>query len=409
MRVFTRFNKLILVVLILSAGCTVNRTSRISLEEHYVVMLSMDGFRWDYASRVETPWLDYIASNGVRAEYSKPAFPTKTFPNHYSMATGLYPDHHGIVDNNFTCPIHGVYRLGDRAAVENGVFYGGEPIWVTAEQQQVTAASYFWVGSEAPVKGIQPTYWKQYDGQVPYSNRIDTVLHWLSLPEQQRPRLVTFYFEEPDLTGHNKGPNSKEINLLVAELDSLVGVLITRLSKLPHYNKINLIVTSDHGMIEISPDRYVDISSHTPREWYIRSHGGNPLLHVTPREEMMDSAYNILKKVKHISVWKKDEVPAYLNYGTNERIEQMVILADSAWSLGWGKPRESYYTGGGHGWDNSNSDMWTIFYAMGPAFKKAHQHPPIEVVDLYPLIARILRLKPARVDGKPERVEGMLR
>ncbi|MFW5706507.1 MAG: alkaline phosphatase family protein [Bacteroidota bacterium] len=404
--------KLFLVLLIAGVvftSCELSGEKRIPAEEQYVVMLSMDGFRWDYASRVETPWLDYIAANGVHAEYSKPAFPSKTFPNHYSMATGLYPDNHGIVDNNFTCPELGTFRLGDRESVENGSFYKGEPIWVTAERQNVKTASFFWVGSEAPVQGIQPAYWKKFDGRVPFTDRMDTVISWLQLPEQQRPRLITFYFQEPDSQGHRTGPNSPEVDQLVMELDSLVGVFINDLKALPHYEQINLIVTSDHGMTEVNPDRYVDISAYTPRDWYERSHGGNPMLHVTPKEGMMDSVMTILQTVDHISVWKKEDVPARLNFGKNPRIEQVVILADSTWSIGWGKPRANYYTGGAHGWDNAKKDMHTIFYAMGPSFKKNHQHPSIEVVDLYPLIARIMELEPAPVDGKLERVEGMLR
>lgn len=399
----------LLLIGAMSFACTSQKQSSLHTTEQYVVMLSMDGWRWDYASRVETPNLDYIATMGVMAEYSKPAFPSKTFPNHYSMATGLYPDNHGIVDNNFTCPELGTYRLGDRASVENGAFYGGEPIWVTAETQGVTTASFFWVGSEAPVKGVQPTYWKQFDGRVPFTDRIDTVLHWLQLPLDQRPRLVTFYFQEPDSQGHATGPDSPEIDQLVMHLDSLVGVLIAGLKDLDIYNQINLIVTSDHGMTEVSPERYIDISAYTPRNWYTRTHGGNPLLHADPIEGMMDSIYNILQQVENIYVWKKAEVPARLNYGTNPRIGELVILADSTWSVGWGRAREGYNSGGAHGWDNAKKDMHTIFYAMGPAFKVNHRHQAIEVVDLYPLIARIMGLRPAEVDGKMERVEGMLR
>ncbi len=406
-----RSNLLLLVlVLVCFSSCSLKSGSRIPPSEQYVVMLSMDGFRWDYADRVETPYLDYIANRGVKAEYIKPAFPSKTFPNHYSMATGLYPDNHGIVDNNFTCPDLGLtFRLGDRETVENGAFYGGEPIWVTAEKQGVTSASFFWVGSEAPVQGIQPTYWKRYNNSVPFTNRIDTVLAWLQLPTEKRPHLITFYFQEPDSQGHRTGPDSPEIDQLVVELDSLVGVLINGLKALDHYRYINLIVTSDHGMTEVSPDRYVDISEYTPRDWYERSHGGNPVLHVNPKPGMIDSAYAILSTVENVSVWKKADVPERLNYGTNPRIGDLVIVADSTWSLGWGKPRSTYYTGGAHGWDNAKKDMHAIFYAMGPAFKVNHKHPSIEVVDLYPLITRIMGLKPAEIDGKLERVKGMLR
>ncbi len=399
---------LLMFAAIIISSCSLQKSRQIPAHEQYVVMLSMDGFRWDYASRVETPWLDYIAANGVMTEYVIPAFPSKTFPNHYSMATGLYPDNHGIVDNNFTCPVHGRYRLGDREAVENGAFYSGEPIWVTAEKQNVTTASFFWVGSEAPVQGIQPTYWKRFDGRIPFTNRMDTVIAWLSLEEELRPRLVTFYFQEPDSQGHRTGPDSPEIDALVMELDSLVGVFISDLKQLPHYKKINFIVTSDHGMTEVTMDRYVDIASYTPRDWYVRTHGGNPVLHVTPREELRDTIMQILQQVENVTVWRKEEVPARLNYGTNPRIEEIIIMADSTWSVGWGPPSERFNTGGAHGWDNAKKDMHTIFYAMGPAFKKGYKHTPIEVVDLYPLITRIMGLEPVEVDGKLERVEGML-
>jgi alkaline phosphatase D len=377
--------------------------------EPYVVMLSMDGFRWDYASRVRTPNLDKLAENGVKAEYVIPAFPSKTFPNHYSMATGLYPDNHGIVNNNFYCPeLDMVYRIGDRQMVENTAFYGGEPIWVTAEKQGLTTASYFWVGSEAPVKGIQPTYWKRYEHSFPFENRIDTVIKWLNLPEKERPRLITFYFHEPDGTGHNPGPNTPELDQMVIRVDSLVGVLVKRLSELPIANQINLIVTSDHGMTEVSTERYVDLGRHVRREWLERWQGGNPLFSLKPVEGKLDYVYNILKSVKNIKVWKANEIPARLNYGKNPRVLDLIVLADSTWSVGWGRPNERYYSGGAHGWDNAQKDMHTIFYATGPAFKKGHLHTPMEVVDLYPLIAKILNLEPAEVDGKLERVMGML-
>lgn len=408
-RVLYLFSIALLVVMLLlpAPGQSANRNRS---REPYVVMLSMDGFRWDYASRVPTPNLDRIAAQGVMAEYVKPAFPTKTFPNHYSMATGLYPDNHGIVANNFYCPeLDLVYRLGDRQSVENGAFYGGEPIWVTAQKQGMITASYFWVGSEAPIQGIQPTYWKRYDNDVPFGDRIDTVVTWLSLPVEKRPRLITFYFNEPDSQGHDFGPDAPEIDAMVMHLDSLVGVLLDKLSQLPIARQINLIVTSDHGMTPISTDRHIDLSQHVRREWFDRSHGGSPMFLLKPVEGKKEEVYRILKEVPNLSVWKSGEVPARLNYGQNPRTLDLVVLADSTWSLGWGPPRGTFFTGGNHGWDNAQKDMHTIFYAMGPAFRRNHRHPPIEVVDLYPLIARILRLQPATVDGRLERTIRMLR
>ncbi len=379
------------------------------VKDTYVVMLSMDGFRWDYAGRVPTPNLDYIADQGVMAEYVIPAFPSNTFPNHYTMATGLYPDNHGIVNNNFYCPeLDMTYRMRDRESVENGIFYGGEPIWVTAEKQGMTAASYFWVGSEAPIQGIQPTYWKVYNTRDPFGDRIDTVAHWLQLPEEQRPRLVTFYFHEPDSQGHRTGPDSPEINELVMELDSLLGVFLEKMKALPIYDQINFIVTSDHGMTERSKERYIDLEQYIQRDWIDIAFGGNPVMMWRPVEGMTDSIYHILQEVEHLHVWRSGELPGRLNFGHNPRALDLVLLADSTWSIGWGEPSERFYTGGGHGWDNAKKDMHTIFYAMGPAFRNGHVHGPIETVDLYPLITQILQLDPAPVDGKLERVSGML-
>ncbi len=379
-------------------------------DDVYVIMLSMDGFRWDYADRVPTPNLDFIATNGVKAEYVVPAFPSNTFPNHYTMATGLYPDNHGIVNNNFYCPVLDMtYRMRDRAAVENGAFYGGEPIWVTAEKQGVTAASYFWVGSEAPVQGIQPSYWKIYDHSHPFAARIDTVAYWLSLPKEQRPQLITFYFHEPDSEGHRSGPESREIDELVMELDALVGYLLETINTLPVADNINLIITSDHGMTERSTERYIDLGQYIERDWIELAFGGNPTMLWQAKEGMLDSIYNQLKDVENMYIWKTGELPERLNFGNNPRTLDLVVMADSTWNIGWGAPAERFYSGGGHGWDNMKKDMHTIFYATGPAFRSNHTHPPFELVDLYPLIAHILNLEPAVVDGRLERVQGMLK
>jgi len=405
------------LLLIMSVGAIVifssffgRQANRPNPREQYVVMLSMDGWRWDYAQRVPTPNLDRIAKQGVKASYVIPVFPTKTFPNHYSMATGLYPGNHGIVANNFFCPdLNLTFRLGDRTTVENPVFYGGEPIWVTAEEQGLITASYFWVGSEAPVQGIQPTYWKRFDNTVPLSAQIDTVIYWLNLPVEKRPRLITFYSHQPDSHGHDYGPDAPEVDAMLVKLDSLVGVLIDKISQLPIANQINLIVTSDHGMTQLNADRYVDLSKYVQRNWFERSHGSNPLFLLKPHAGMLDSVYQILSRIDNISVFRRGEVPARFNYGGNPRTLDLVVLADSTWSVGWGAPREGFSNEGAHGWDNAKKDMHTIFYAMGPAFRQNHLHQPIKVVDLYPLIARILRLGPAPVDGQFRRVRRMLR
>jgi predicted AlkP superfamily pyrophosphatase or phosphodiesterase len=377
--------------------------------ENYVVMVSLDGCRWDYPEMYNTPTLDIMATVGVKAEWVASSFPSKTFPNHYSLATGLYPDHHGLINNNFYAPeLDLLYRIGDREMVENPAFYGGEPIWNTAEKQDMISASFFWVGSEAPVQGMQPTYWKKYDGSIPFDARVDTVLHWLELPIEKRPRLIMLYFDQPDGIAHTYGPVHEQTGTVMEAMDLIINDLRSKIRKLPYGDRVNLIVTSDHGMAATSPDRYVNINEHIREEWVVKLIGGNPMYLMDAVDGFEDSVVNRLEKITGISAWKKEEVPAHLNYGTHPRIPDIVLVADSSWSIGL-NPDPSGYTGGAHGYDISNSDMRHVFYAEGPDFKNGYLHPPFENVDIYPLVAHILGLDPAETDGRLEDVSGLLR
>jgi predicted AlkP superfamily pyrophosphatase or phosphodiesterase len=379
-----------------------------STMQPYVVMLSMDGFRWDYPDLCETPNLDRIAASGVKARSLQPSFPSKTFANHYTMATGLYPDHHGIVDNSFYDPETGKsYSIGNRKAVEDASFYGGEPIWVTAEKQGIISASFYWVGSEAPIEGIQPTYWKVYDDNVPFENRIDTVIYWLNLAEEKRPHLITFYFDEPDGTGHHAGPGSDEICNVVTYLDSLVGVFLDKIEDLPISGSINIIITSDHGMGATSPDRCIHMQDYINSEWFEKMDGYSPNFTFKARDEYADTAWKSLSNIPHISAWKHGAVPDSLHYGTNPRTLDFIIVADSAWQFTMTDriPRSQ----GAHGYNPYNADMHAIFYARGPAFKSGYKHQSFENINIYPLICRILNLDPAPVDGKIENVSEMLK
>ncbi len=378
-------------------------------KENYLVVLSMDGFRWDYPTMTNTPNLDSIAKAGVRAEAIRSGFPSKTFPNHYTMATGLFPDHHGIVNNNFYDPASDMtYSMRDSASRLNPYFYGGEPIWVTAEKQNIRTASYFWVGSELPIKGIQPSIWKYYEQRLPFEQRIDSVIAWLQLPVEQRPRLIMWYMHEPDAVGHRFGPESPETLQKVTYLDSLVGVFCRKIRSLNHAGRINLIFTSDHGMGAISPERKVTLSDHAPGDWVEKAVGGNPVYNIKAREGYIDSIYLKLKALDHIQVWKHGEVPPELNYGHNPRTLDIIVAADSAWSINWTPVPDHYNSGGTHGYDVRQLDMQAIFYATGPAFRKNYVHPKFDNVDLYPLMTHILGIEPEETDGSLEKVKGML-
>lgn len=394
----------ILLLGLILGGLTSCKKSEEKLPDSYVVLVSFDAFRWDYSDLYPTPTFDAMAAAGVKAERLIPSFPTKTFPNHYALATGLYPDHNGIINNSFYASDLGmVYRIGDRDMVENGDSYFGEPIWVTAEEQGMRAASYYWVGSEAPVMGVRPSYWKRYDHDVPYVDRVDQVLSWLKLPAGKRPGLVTLYFDQPDGVGHTYGPEHPETGKVVQSLDSILNYLRTGLAALEHGDQINLIVVSDHGMGPISRDRYLNLYDYMEEEWVDMVIGGNPVYLIDAVDGMEDSVAHVLDRVEGMSAWQQEEMPAHFHYGSSMRFPGIVVAADSLWSIGV-KEDPSGYVGGAHGYDPHYSAMHSIFLAEGPAFRKSYSCPAFENVEVYGIIAHVLGLEPAETDGKLSRV-----
>jgi len=374
-----------------------------------VVILSLDGFRWDYPAKTSTPNLDRLAREGVKAESLIPSFPSKTFPNHYTIATGLVPDHHGLVNNAFyDAESDKSYSMNKSSSRFNSDFYGGEPIWITAQNQGVVTASFFWVGTDVAIQGRHPDYWKPYDESIPFIHRIDTIIHWLSLPAAIRPKLIMAYYQEPDGVGHDFGPDDMRTLDTIHLLDSLTGILYDRIRRLPDGQNVNFIVVSDHGMGQISSERNIVLRDYIPAEWPVRIEGGNPNFNLYAKGYWIDSTYNILKKVNGLTVWKPGEVPEYLQYGSNARVGNLILVADSAWSLTLKTPKKSF-SGGTHGYDINNMDMHTIFYAAGPAFKENFVQPSFQNIHIYPLLAHLLGIVPAKTDGDLFKVSGMLK
>ncbi len=327
-----RSGLLLLLILTLLLSCKHREDTPI---KSYVVLVSFDGFRWDYTDLYHTPNFNAMMAAGVQAEKLIPSFPTKTFPNHYTIATGLYPDHHGIINNSFyAAELNGIYRMGDRKMVGNPNAYFGEPIWVSAEKQGVKAACYFWVGSEAPIGGSHPTYWNMYDGRVPYMDRVEQVIKWLELPLHKRPGLITLYFDEPDAIAHDFGPEHPETGRVVESLDSILGTLRAGISRLDIADKVNLIVLSDHGMGPISPGKYVNIMDFIEEDWTDQVVGENPVYLINPSAGYEDSVTITLDALEGVSAWQREDIPAHLNYGTSPRFPGIVVVADSLWSIG---------------------------------------------------------------------------
>ncbi len=396
----------ILLALSVFYSCTTTQSIHKPDRDNYVVVLSLDAFRYDYPEIWHTPALDSLARVGVKSAFI-PSFPSLTFPNHYTMATGLYPNNSGIVHNTFIREDGAIYKIANRQSVEDPVFYKGEPIWNTAERQGVRSASYFWVGSETKINGHQPSIWKKFDSSVPFESRGDSIIAWLSLPEKKRPHLLMWYIEEPDHTSHTYTPYGDETKKVVERLDSIVGDFCYKMNQLPIANKIDFILVSDHGMAAYNPENYINLSDFLPRDSFQYVAEGAPTLLYT-KPTYVDEAYDILSKIPHIKVWKKEDVPAKYHYGTSERISNLVILPDVGTQLQF-RSKGSPSNGAAHGYDNYDPQMRSVFYGSGPSFARGKKVKAVDNVNLYLLICKLLNLTPAPNDGKMKDVNLLLR
>lgn len=375
--------------------------------KHYTVIVSLDGFRWDYPKMYDTPFFDQMAKEGVQATMI-PSFPSKTFPNHYTLATGLYPDHHGIVANSFWAEDKGkMYAMNDPETRNDPAFYGGEPIWITAQRQGVKTGNVYWVGSDIAIKGEHPTYYKNYNDtpRLNYAERIAYVLEMLKKTETERPQLIMVYFEDPDHYGHAFSPHSAETRRCITELDVLMKQLWEGIQQLPIAEDVNLIVTSDHGMATVSPDRCVSIARLLKPEWYERINDNLPA-QIYAKAEYADSICNALQGIEHARVWKKQDIPAYLHYGTNAHVGDIIVLPDLGWLV---TDNNNFAIGGAHGFDPTYDDMQVMFRACGPDFQKGYKAPKFHNVSIYSLLAYLLGITPEKTDGSLDEVTGMLK
>ena len=374
----------------------------------YTVIISLDGLRWDYLDTYDVPFMQQLAREGVKA-VMQPSFPSKTFPNHYTLATGLTPDHHGIIANTFWDREKGVeFSLGNKVTRADGNYYGGDPVWLTAKHQGVKTATVFWVGSDVTINGEHPTYWRDYQTeQLDFEGRVDEVLRLLKLPEKDRPHLIMAYFEEPDRSGHNYGPMNRLTRRALEDVDLLLSKMWARIQMLPIAAQVNFIVTGDHGMASVDPKRFVDIDEVLPKRWYERFCNDYPTLIYASAPQYVDSIYKALQGVDHIRAWKKADIPAYLGYGTNKNVGDVVVLPDVGWLFA-DKPSKKQR--GSHGFDHTAADMQVGFRAIGPDFKTGYEKPErFRNVCVYSLLCYLLGVTPSPNDGNLDEVRDMLR
>lgn len=380
--------------------------------ESTVILISLDGFRWDYLDWPEASNLSRLAAAGVRAEGLIPVFPSKTFPCHYSIVTGLYPGHNGIVSNNMYDPaIGGEFHLSDRAAVEDTRWWGGEPIWVTAEKQGLKAAAMFWPGSEAEIAGARPSYWHRFDKDFGFEDRVAQVLAWLDLPLAERPRVITLYFEHPNDISHRFGPEAPETRAAVAEVDGHIGALLAGLERRGLRESVDLVVTSDHGMAEVDIDRVIVLDDYVDFEDGELFEFG-AFVQIFPNPGREETIYSALADAHpELAVYRKREIPE--RYHLRESPRMAPIMATPA--VGWEAVTREVFERfrhrmlkGDHGQDPLDERMHGIFVASGPSFKQGLTIERFESVEIYNLLAATLRLEPSPNDGDPTRWTAVL-
>lgn len=399
--------KLLLLLLLFSA------IYNYAQNQPYVILISFDGFRWDYISRGITPNLEKLANEGVKALSLRPTFPSKTFPNHLSVITGMTPENHGIISNDFEDPFtKDYYRIGSAQAVENPKWYIGEMFWETANRNGIKTASYFWPGSELNIEARRPTYYEKYEHEKPYGERIEGIIEWLKLPYAQRPRFITLYFDATDTYGHDYGPNSYETNNSIKTLDSLVGVLNCKLETIGLIDSVNIIILSDHGMTEISKERIINIEEIL-NDCKVRFHGIGPVMMIEPENiSQTKNIYKILRDNRNnYKAYLKDELPSFYEYDKHPFIHPIIVIADIGWSLIHNNAKNSYVfkSLGNHGYEKDHIDMHGFFVAKGPAFKKGFMTGTLWNIDIYPALCKIFGIIPrSNIDGDIKRIEFIL-
>ncbi len=380
-----------------------------------IILIAIDGFRYDYFEKYRPTTINSIAASGVRAKWMTPAFPTKTFPNFYTVATGLYPANHGLVENN-VWDFGTVFSMSKREEVENSRWWLGEPIWVTAENNNIISAAMFYPGTEAAVKGVRPTFWNRYDHDKPINERVEQVLAWLDMPREKRPRMITLYFHHIDSAGHDHGPNAPQTREAVLRVDAGIKRLVDGLKTRKIYGKANLIVFSDHGMAEVDRrkvtmvDEFVDLDDSAQILWTYE------FLQIFPKEGKTSKLMDGLNRMPHSRCWQKDDIPARFHYKHGQRVAPIICSIDEGRIF---SSRERYAglikrggidkQYGGHGYDNELESMRAMFVGQGAKFKRRRVTEPFPNVDVYELMCEIFGITPAPNDGDIKRVRSMLR
>ncbi len=381
-----------------------------------LILISIDGFRWDYLQRYEAPTLRQLAGTGAHIRSLTPSYPTKTFPNHYTMVTGLRPARHGIVGNWFYDAGTGEsFGMSKPESNQDARWWGGEPVWITAEKQGVRSACYYWPGSEVTHDGVRPSLWLPFNDKVPSHSRVDGVLRWLDTAPAERPQLLTLYFSAVDHAGHKHGPDSPELQASITEVDDALAGLVAGLDRLGLRDRANFVIVSDHGMSPTSPERViffddlVDVST-------IEIEASGTYAGVRPKPGTRTAAGLAAairaKAPPQLKVYERDQMPARFQFSGNDRIPAVMLVPDDQWMIeskaGW-PARAARYDKGNHGWDPATPNMGALFVASGPAIRRGATLDQADNIHVYNLLCAILKITPAPNDGDARLARAFLR
>ncbi|MGE7138358.1 ectonucleotide pyrophosphatase/phosphodiesterase [Luteibacter sp. NPDC031894] len=407
----SRWSLLFTLLLLPLAGCALREAAPDA--RHAVLLVSIDAFRADYVERGLTPHLAALARDGATAAYMLPSFPSLTFPNHYTLVTGRVPDRNGIVNNTMWDPALGKFSLGNRDATSDGRWWAqAEPIWVTAQKHGLRTATMFWPGTEAEIHGARPDHWIPFDDSLTARQRVDKLLAWIDLPGP-RPLFDTLYFDDVDHAGHEFGPDSKQVDEALRRVDDALGYLVEQLRRRGLYDATNLVIVSDHGMADVPRGNIVFADEETDLDALDAiSYGVMATFNAKQGVDGSRAVARLLGPHAHMRCYRKEALPARLDYGKNPRVPAYLCLAETGWSITSHEvlaKRTMPMSRGEHGYDNLDPAMRALFVARGPDIGRGVRIAPFPNVDVYPLLAHLLGLRPLPNDGNLGDVKGVLR
>ncbi|XP_041811855.1 ectonucleotide pyrophosphatase/phosphodiesterase family member 3 [Chelmon rostratus] len=382
-----------------------------------LLLVSLDGLRAEYLQTWSglVPVLDKLRTCGTSAQYMQAAFPTKTFPNHYTIVTGLYPESNGLIDNYMYDPVFDATFSLSNSEKDDPEWYLGQPIWQTVQNQGLKAGTFFWPGSDVKISGSLPNIYEPYNGKVPFEERVFTVLEWLRLPDDQRPDFYTLYLEQPDKAGHSYGPVSGGVLEMIQSVDKIVGQLMNGLKQLDLHRCVNIIVLADHGMQSISCDRkeaLENLVGDTSKYWVVDGPVGR--IRAINKNTTIDPAGLVAnmtckKPDQKIKPYLKADLPKRLHFANSRRIEDVNVLVDAGWLFERDQGNLTFCSGGNHGYDNDVESMHAMFLSYGPKFLNKTEIEPFSAIELYNVMCDLLEISPADNNGTHGSMNHMLR